>query len=354
MLLGFISLLMTVFQGPIQKICIPEKLTHKLLPCKREPSASAKAAVAHYGDAVFSGALGGVRRILAGGGAGSDHCQRKMHMWRHWENSIQNEVETAANKITHVNQFEFIQKRFKDYGKFSTTIGWLHAFFKQFYGSVTKSDYTTMRLGFIMNHCPGNPKFNFYNYMIRALEADFKKVVGIRLRTSYHASAAAADVLALTFSMFDTNNQIYLALLSMSYENSQLLLILGGKLEYIITQLAHEVAEKHSAIEGDLVVTPSDDLFSFHRPKIVLFLIHFILFRNAFEIAYFFWILAIFDEHVQEGLVGWAQKVKKRRGKNVVAGEGVPMRSLGDHQEATSEKGTAKLIQEERVENSVI
>ncbi|OAY76248.1 MLO-like protein 1 [Ananas comosus] len=41
-----------------------------------------------------------------------------------------------------------------------------HAFFKQFYGSVTKSDYTTMRLGFIMNHCPGNPKFNFYNYMI--------------------------------------------------------------------------------------------------------------------------------------------------------------------------------------------
>ncbi|OAY76260.1 MLO protein [Ananas comosus] len=77
MLLGFISLLMTVFQGPIQKICIPEKLTHKLLPCKREPSASAKAAVAHYGDAVFSGALGGVRRILAGRGAGSDHCQRK-------------------------------------------------------------------------------------------------------------------------------------------------------------------------------------------------------------------------------------------------------------------------------------
>lgn len=25
-----------------------------------------------------------------------------------------------------------------------------HAFLKQFYGSVTKSDYTTMRLGFIM------------------------------------------------------------------------------------------------------------------------------------------------------------------------------------------------------------
>ena len=27
-------------------------------------------------------------------------------------------------------------------------------------------------------HC--NPKFNFYNYMIRASEVDFKKVVGVR------------------------------------------------------------------------------------------------------------------------------------------------------------------------------
>jgi mlo protein len=64
----------------------------------------------------------------------------------------------------------------------------------------------------------------------------------------------------------------------------------GTKLEHVITQLAHEVAEKHAAIEGDLVVQPSDGHFWFHRPHIVLFLIHFILFQNAFEIAFFFWI----------------------------------------------------------------
>ena len=29
-------------------------------------------------------------------------------------------------------------------------------------------------------HCRGNPKFNFHKYMIRALEDDFKTVVGIR------------------------------------------------------------------------------------------------------------------------------------------------------------------------------
>jgi len=71
----------------------------------------------------------------------------------------------------------------------------------------------------------------------------------------------------------------------------QLLLAVGTKLEHVITQLAIEVAEKHSAIEGDLVVNPSDEHFWFGRPKIILYLIHFILFQNAFEIAFFFWIL---------------------------------------------------------------
>jgi len=70
----------------------------------------------------------------------------------------------------------------------------------------------------------------------------------------------------------------------------QLLLAVGTKLEHVITELAHEVAEKHVAIEGELVVKPSDEHFWFNRPQIVLFLIHFILFQNAFEIAFFFWI----------------------------------------------------------------
>lgn len=42
-----------------------------------------------------------------------------------------------------------------------------------------------MKLNFLnhifQNHCSGNSKFNFYKYMTRAIENDFKKVVGIRL-----------------------------------------------------------------------------------------------------------------------------------------------------------------------------
>jgi len=69
--------------------------------------------------------------------------------------------------------------------------------------------------------------------------------------------------------------------------------MVGAKLEYIISSLALDVSEKRSRAE-EAVITPSDELFWFHRPGIVLQLIHFILFQNSFEIAFFFWILVRF------------------------------------------------------------
>ena len=75
------------------------------------------------------------------------------------------------------------------------------------------------------------------------------------------------------------------------FSSLQVLLVVGSKMEHIITELALEVAQKHTAIEGDLVVSPSDEHFWFGRPKLVLLLIHIVLFQNAFEIAFFFWLL---------------------------------------------------------------
>ncbi|KAL6840314.1 hypothetical protein ACP4OV_030124 [Aristida adscensionis] len=365
MLLGFISLLLTVFQGMLQRTCIPLDWTYYMLPCHNaKEHAKLSPTEAH---AMAAGVLGDE------GAPRAQHCGKKgevpllslealhqlhififilaiahvifsvltmllgsarIHQWKHWEDEIQKDVTgNGPRKVTHVHQFEFIREHFKGIGKDSIILSWL------FYGSVTKSDYTTMRLGFIMTHCRANPKFDFHRYMIRALEADFKKVVGI----SWYLW-----IFVVVFMLLNVN---------------VLLLAVGTKLEHVITQLAHEVAEKHSAIEGDLVVNPSDEHFWFGRPKIVLYLIHFILFQNAFEIAFFFWILTtygfnscimdhvpfivprlviggviqllcsystlplyaivtqmgtffkkeIFDEHVQQGLVGWAQKAKKRK-----------------------------------------
>jgi mlo protein len=61
MLLGFISLLLTVFQGRINTICISEDLSKKMLPCKKET----KGTTAHF-QAFFSFFPGGTsRRLLA-------------------------------------------------------------------------------------------------------------------------------------------------------------------------------------------------------------------------------------------------------------------------------------------------
>ncbi|KAK6145188.1 hypothetical protein DH2020_022008 [Rehmannia glutinosa] len=263
MLLGFISLLLTVFQGRIVKLCVPPGTMKHLLPC----SLSSEAAGGEESNASPE-ASGHHRRLLAEE-AGAGFCAAKnkvpllslealhhlhififvlaivhvtfsvltivfggakIRQWKHWEDSIAkdnyNSEHALKHKVTHVHQHDFIKKRFSGMGKHSVILGWLHSFFKQFYGSVTKSDYTALRLGFIM----------------------------------------------------------------LLYDSLVLLLAVGTKLEHVISQLANEVAEKHSAIEGELVVQPSDDHFWFHRPYIILFLIHFILFQNAFEIAFFFWI----------------------------------------------------------------
>ncbi|KAL6634138.1 hypothetical protein ACP70R_026809 [Stipagrostis hirtigluma subsp. patula] len=433
MLLGFISLLLNVFQGATQRICVRESAMDHLLPCPRPQVRGAGArTAAHYGATVFTGGvMGSVRRLLAGAGASSDYCFKKgkvpilsveaihqLHIfifvlavthvvlsavtiilgitqtrnWRHWEQKIQQNNDSGPQMIKHVQEFKFIQNHFKGHGKRWKIFGWMRSFFKQFYGSVTEEDYTTMRLGFIMKHCRGHPKFNFYNYMNRALEADFKKVVGI----SWYLWA-----LLMIFLLLNVHG--WYVYIWISVVPFILLLVVGSKMEHIITELALEVAQKHTAIEGDLVVAPSDDFFWFHRPKLVLLLIHIVLFQNAFEIAFFFWLLvtygfgscimgkpayviarlvisvisqllcgystlplyaiisqmgssfkkAMFDDNISEGIAKWAQNARRRKrematnmGDNspVAEGNGGVVQMTNARRDTAMEQGTARLI----------
>ncbi|KAF7851365.1 hypothetical protein BT93_L4040 [Corymbia citriodora subsp. variegata] len=334
MLLGFISLLLTVFQNRINTICISQHSSGKWLPCKKEDDTS----TTHFQTSFSSFTSGNARRLLAEASASTDHCSKegkvpllsatalhhlhififvlaivhvsicaltilfasaKIRQWKHWEDAIQKKEhdseEVLRTKFTHVQDHAFIRGRFLGIGKNLTFLGWLQSFFKQFYASVTKDDYTTLRLGFIMTHCRGNPKFNFHKYMIRALEADFKKVVGI----SWYLW-----IFVVIFLLLNVHG--WHAYFWISFIPFLLLFAVGTKLEHVINQLAQEVAEKHAAVEGDLVVQPSDDHFWFHRPRIVLLLIHIILFQNAFELAFFFfiWVQYSFDSCIM-GQVGY-------------------------------------------------
>ncbi|XP_074317552.1 MLO-like protein 1 [Silene latifolia] len=392
MLLGFISLMLTVLQGTLSKMCISEKFVTNMLPCSisdkhKEESAGNNTATMEH--------LGGLRRLLSESALSQTaYCASKnkvpflsiealhhlhvfifvlavvhvsfsvltvlfggarIRQWKKWEDAIVQQINdtdpSLGHAVTPIHDHAFIKDHFGGIGVHSSILALMHSFCKQFYGAVTKADYLALRLGFIMTHCKSNPKFNFHKYMMRALEDDFKRVVGI----SWYLW-----VFVIVFLLVNVNGwHIYFY---MAFIPFILLLAIGTKLEHIISELAHEVVEKHVAIEGDLVVKPSDQHFWFSRPQFALILIHFILFQNAFEIGFFFWIWvqygfhscilgkvkyilprliigvfvqvlcsystlplyaivtqmgtnfkkSIFDEHVQAGILGWRAKVKKK------------------------------------------
>ncbi|XP_023633332.1 MLO-like protein 6, partial [Capsella rubella] len=67
------------------------------------------------------------------------------------------------------------------------------------------------------------------------------------------------------------------------------ILIVGTKLQVIITKLGLRIQEKGDVVKGTTLVQPSDHFFWFGRSRFILFLIHLVLFTNAFQLAFFVW-----------------------------------------------------------------
>ncbi|KAG9448895.1 hypothetical protein H6P81_008860 [Aristolochia fimbriata] len=332
MLLGFISLLLTVFQGAISDMCIPENLSKIMLPCKKSTQSQAE----HYRTDAYFKITPSRRHLLVENS--QSHCLKgkvpmlslealhqlhififvlavvhvlfcattmvlggtKVELWKRWEDSIKRELQkqtsgtekagvelhTARKKrITSVfalHHNQFIVDRAMGFWSKSVVVSWIGSFFKQFYASVTQSDYTALRSGFIKKHCSTNPGYDFHKYLMRTLQADFKKIVGI----SWYLWLFVVIFLLLNIGGWHT--YFWLSFLPLA-----LLLVVGAKLEHIITRMAQEVAETEKG-DGTEPVKPSDEYFWFRRPGLVLYLIHFILFQNSFEIAFFFWILSTY------------------------------------------------------------
>ncbi|XP_068642063.1 MLO-like protein 13 [Aristolochia californica] len=248
MLLGFISLLLTVFQGVISNMCIPKHLSHILLPCSslfsKVPMLSLEALHQLH---IFIFVLAVVHVIFCAttmvlGGA-------KVELWKRWEDSIKKELlqQASGNAVQR-------------------------PFFKQFYASVSQLDYSALRSGFIKKHCNTNPGYDFHKYLMRTLQADFKKVVGIiqtHILCSWYLWFFV--VIFLLLNLVGWHTYFWLSFLPLFVSTHTPRVILNLK--------------------------PSDQYFWFHRPGLVLYLIHFILFQNAFEIAFFFWTLSTYGFH---------------------------------------------------------
>ncbi|KAG6504319.1 hypothetical protein ZIOFF_036650 [Zingiber officinale] len=156
--------------------------------------------------------------------------------------------------------------------------------------------------------------------MLRTLEDDFKKVVGI----SWYLWLFV--VLFLLLNIHGWHTYFWLSFLPLV-----LLLAVGAKLEHIITKLAMELSEEMYPQNQNEVnwVKPSDEHFWFNKPGISLYLIQFILFQNSFEIGFgsystlpLYAIVSqmgdmfkqsIFHENMQLTLHGWATEHAKKR-----------------------------------------
>ncbi|KAJ6927997.1 MLO-like protein 4 [Populus alba x Populus x berolinensis] len=151
-------------------------------------------------------------------------------------------------------------------------------FFRQFKSSIKKSDYLALRLGFITKHkLPIS--YDFHKYMVRSMEDEFHGILGISWPLWGYA------IICIFVNIHGLNIYFWL-----SFIPAILAMLVGTKLQHVVSTLALEIGEQTGPSIGNQV-KPRDGLFWFGKPDISLRLIQFIIFQNAFEMATFIWSL---------------------------------------------------------------
>ncbi|XP_022133885.1 MLO-like protein 11 isoform X2 [Momordica charantia] len=204
----------------------------------------------------------------------------KIHGWRVWEDETHVDRHDSLNDITREmtmrRQSTFVRYHASNPMTRNGFLMWVTCFFRQFGNSVVRADYLTLRKGFIMNHHL-SLTYDFHSYMIRSMEEEFKRIVGVS------GPLWGFVVAFMLFNVKGSNLYFWIASIPIT-----LVLFVGTKLQHVIATLALESAGITGSFSGSKL-KPRDDLFWFKKPELLLSLIHFILFQNAFELASFFW-----------------------------------------------------------------
>ncbi|KAJ6767037.1 MLO-LIKE PROTEIN [Salix purpurea] len=293
MLLGFVSLLMTVLEKPVAKICIPKSAGETFLPCGSVDSSDwdeEETKCSEQGKASLLSTEGMTQLRYLIFVLASFHSvlsiltfglgMAKMRRWESWEAETrtldyQFSTDPRRFQLTHQTLFG---KRHLRYWNENSVLRWPACFLRQFYGSVSKVDYFTLRHGFIMAHFDQDNNFDFHKYIRRALDKDFGVVVGI----SFWIWMSAVSFIFFNAQKF--YNYYWLPFIPLV-----MLLLVGTKLQAIITLMCLDSHDKSHVVKGTLLVRPSDHLFWFGRPKLPLQLLQFISFQNSFQLAFFTW-----------------------------------------------------------------
>ncbi|XP_065869893.1 MLO-like protein 4 isoform X1 [Euphorbia lathyris] len=203
----------------------------------------------------------------------------KIYSWRKWENQVSlvpdGSLQAKKSKVMR-RQSTFVFQHTSHPWSQSRFLNWMLCFLRQFKSSIKKSDYLALRLGFITKHkLPQS--YNFHRYMVRSMEDEFHGILGISWPLWGYA------ILCIFINIHGLNIYFWL-----SFIPAILVMLVGTKLEHVVSTLALEIGEQ---TETGPSVKPRDDLFWFGKPQILLRLIQFIIFQNAFEMATFIWSL---------------------------------------------------------------
>lgn len=318
MKLGLMSLLLTVSEVPISKICISHSVANSFLPCE-DPFESTEPAVASATQ-LASPPYSDDRPIDDDDGNDQNYCESmgmvslmsregilqlnifisvlavfhvlyclitmflgmaKMKRWKAWENetrTLEYQILNDPMRFQFSDQTTFGKRHLKFWSKYPFLLGPV-CLVRQFSGSaISKIDYFTLRNGFITANFAETRDFNFQKFLARAYDDDFEQVVGVRFWIWIFC------ILFIFFSAHVFYNHYWLTFLPLV-----IILVVGTKLQLIITQMGLESYKQNPVIRGTFVVKPNNDLFWFGRPHWLLHLLQFVLIQNSFQLAFFTW-----------------------------------------------------------------
>ncbi|CAA6674441.1 unnamed protein product [Spirodela intermedia] len=321
MILGFISLLLTFVGDYADKICVPLSAGNTMLPCPlREEKPGKKGGRRLLWDLAVG--MESKRRMLAG--ASDSACSEgkvafmsayaihqlhififflaifhllytaatmalgraKIRRWKEWEretSSLDYEFSNDPSRFRFAHETSFVRQHtsFWDRIPFLLYIVRISSSSDSSFWSVRKADYLTMRHGFISTHLTPGTRFDFQKYIKRSLEDDFVVIVSIS------PILWASAVIFLLINVHGWHTLFWISLVP-----PVIILVVGTKLQAIITWMALEIKERHVVVQGIPVVQLSDHHFWFGKPGLVLFLIHFTL----FQVIYAFGLNSCFHE----------------------------------------------------------
>ncbi|KAL5704072.1 MLO-like protein 4 [Ranunculus cassubicifolius] len=211
----------------------------------------------------------------------------RIYSWRKWESlatvTAEENLQARKNKVMR-RQTTFVFHHTSHPWSRNRVLIWMLCFLQQFRSSIEKSDYMALRLGFITKHrLPLS--YNFHKYMVRSMEDEFNVIVGISWPLWGYA------VLCIFINIHGLNIYFWLSFIPVI-----LIMLVGTKLHHVVSLLALQIREATGPSDASQV-KPCDDLFWFGKPDMLLWLIQFISFQNAFEMATFIWSLWGLKQH---------------------------------------------------------